>query len=121
MEKIRRGRRKVRARRDCRRCPPHNRRGTEKGHSFAAGEFTAQAADQYRRLLSDVLAGLRTANCTYVGDGIVWVRFGWEAPGLLVSAAATINSSPALQADWSAAARGSADENTSSRGLLTGG
>ena len=73
-----------------------------------------EAADQYKRLLDDLLAALRTARCD-TADGIVWLRFGWGGPGLLVSAATAIESmSSAMRADWLAAAR-SVDESQSPR------
>ena len=79
--------------------------------------FSAAVADQYKRLLDDLLAALRTVRCDS-SDGIVWLHFGWGGPGFLVSAAATIESSPAIQADWLAAAR--AVDEGNHRGLLRG-
>ena len=87
-----------------------------KEHS-PAEEFSAAAADQYERLLDDLLAAMRTARCD-TADGVVWVRFDWAAPGFLVSAATAIESSPAQQADWLAAAR--AVDEGNHRGLLKG-
>ena len=45
-------------------------------------KFSAEAADQYQRLLDDLLAALRTARCD-TADGVVWLRFGWGGQGLL--------------------------------------
>jgi len=75
------------------------------------------AADRYQRLLSDLLAVLPLVRCD-TADSIVWLHFGWLEPGFLVSAAGAIESSPAIQVDWLAAAR-AADESNH-RGLLSG-
>ena len=80
-------------------------------------KFSGASADQYKRLLDDLLAALRTARCD-TADGIVWLRFGWGGPGFLVSAATAIENSPAMQADWLAAAR--AVDEGNHRGLLGG-
>ena len=80
-------------------------------------KFSGEACDQYKRLLDDLLAALRTARCD-AGDGIVWLRFGWGGRGFLVSAATAIESRPAMRADWLAAAR-TVDESNH-RGLLSG-
>ena len=74
-------------------------------------------ADQYERLLDDLLVAMRTAHCD-TPDGIVRVRFDWAAPGFLVSAATDIETLPAQQADWLASAR-IVDEGNH-RGLLNG-
>ena len=81
-------------------------------------KFSIKVADQYKQLLDDLLAALRTVPAPDTGDGIVWVRFGWGGRGLLVSAATALESSSALQTDWFAAAR-SVDESNH-RGLLSG-
>ncbi len=82
-------------------------------------KFPGDTADQYKRFLDDLLAALRTARCD-TADGIVWVRFGWGGPGLLVSAATAIESSSAIRADWLAAARtvDEANHRRLLRGLL---
>ncbi len=80
-------------------------------------KFSADTCDQYKRLLDDLLAALRTARCD-TGDGVVWLHFAWGGRGLLVSAATAIDSKTAIQADWLAAAR-SVDEGHH-RGLLAG-
>ena len=96
--------------------------GLARAHRRAEGllatkKFSGQAADQYERLLDDLLAALRTARCD-TADGIAWLRFGWGGPGLLVSAATAIECKSARDADWLAAAR-TVDENNH-RGLLGG-
>ena len=80
-------------------------------------QLSDEAAGPYKRLLDDLLAALRSARCD-TADGIVWVRFDWAAPGLPVSAAAAIESSPVIRADWLAAAR--IVDETNHRGLLGG-
>ena len=80
-------------------------------------KFPGQMADQYKRLLDDLLTSLRTARCD-TADGIVWLRFGWGGQGLMVSAATVIQCKPALDADWLAAAR--AVDESNHRGLLSG-
>jgi hypothetical protein len=77
--------------------------------------FPGEAADQYKRLLDDLLVALPTARCD-AADGIVWFRCDWGGRGLLASAAAALDSKSALKADWLAAAR-AVDENMH-RGLL---
>jgi hypothetical protein len=72
-------------------------------------------SEQYRRILDDLLAAMRTARCD-PADGIVWVRFAWGGPGLLISAASAIESKSVLMADWMSAARTVDDSNQ--RGLL---
>ena len=82
-----------------------------------SNRFSGAATDRYKRLLDDLLAALRSVRCD-TADGIVWLHLGWGRPGFLVSAATTIESSSAIQADWLAAAR-AVDENNH-RGLLSG-
>ncbi|MGA2257161.1 MAG: hypothetical protein ABSG53_21110, partial [Thermoguttaceae bacterium] len=80
-------------------------------------KVSGAAADRYKRLLDGLLTALRSVRCD-TADGIVWLHFGWGEPGLLVSAATTIESSSAIQADWLASAR--AVDEGNHRGLLSG-
>jgi len=76
-----------------------------------------EAADQYKRLLEDLLAALRSVRCD-TADGIAWLHFEWGQTGVLVSAATAIETASAIQLDWLAAAR--AIDESNHRGLLNG-
>jgi hypothetical protein len=75
-----------------------------------------EEAERYAQVLKDLLTALRSQPHCDTADGIVWLRFGWPAPGLLVSAETILECNSAREADWLAAAR-AVDENMH-RGLL---
>jgi hypothetical protein len=77
----------------------------------------AAGAEQYKKVLNDLLAALNVARCD-TSDGIVWLRSGWGPAGLLASAAWVMDNRAAPSADWLAAAR-TADE-AEHRRLLKG-
>jgi hypothetical protein len=75
----------------------------------------AEAANQYRQLLDDLLASLRTYGCETT-DRVLWLRLNFSGQGLPAWIASVLDSPAAWNADRLAAAR-TADEAIH-RGLL---
>jgi hypothetical protein len=80
-------------------------------------KLSGPMAARYKRLLGELLAALGSARCD-VADGAVWLRFDWGGSGFLAWGDATIDNSPAIKADWLAAAL--AVDEGNHRGLLGG-
>jgi hypothetical protein len=81
-----------------------------------AGKLTPASADQYKFLLDEGLSSLQAARCD-AADGIVWLRMNWSHAPMVV-AAASLDSSAAVQSDWLAAAR--VVDEANHQGLLKG-
>jgi len=83
----------------------------------AANKSSAVVSDQYRGVLDELLASLRTSHSDS-SDGILWLRLGWSGDGLPGWIAKVFDNAATVRADWLAAAR-EADE-ANQRGLLKG-
>jgi hypothetical protein len=84
--------------------------------TLTQNKVEADVANRYILVLNGLLAALRSQPRCDTADGVVWLRFGWQAPGLLGSAASFLQCKSARDADWLTSAR--AVDETRHRGLL---